>query len=81
MLSETPGRIDFLGRGIGADNEEVYGDLLGLDAGASTGVAGRRNHLSSRGEGDMRAPRARRSELATPASSERMCEKARVVRR
>ena len=24
----------------------------------------------------MRAPRARRSELATPASSERMCEKA-----
>ena len=27
----------------------------------------------------MRAPRARRSELATPASSERMCEKAPSV--
>ena len=27
----------------------------------------------------MRAPRARRSELATPASSERMCEKAPAV--
>jgi crotonobetainyl-CoA:carnitine CoA-transferase CaiB-like acyl-CoA transferase len=33
VLSETPGGIDFLARGIGADNEEVYGDLLGLDAG------------------------------------------------
>ena len=33
VLSETPGRVDFLARGIGADNEEVYGDLLGLDPG------------------------------------------------
>ena len=32
MLSETPGRINHLGRGLGADNETVYGQLLGLDA-------------------------------------------------
>jgi len=30
-LSETPGRIEHLGRALGADNETVYGDLLGLD--------------------------------------------------
>ena len=33
LLSETPGRVDHLGRGIGADNDAVYGGLLGLDAG------------------------------------------------
>ena len=32
LLSETPGRVDHLGRGIGADNDAVYGGLLGLDA-------------------------------------------------
>jgi crotonobetainyl-CoA:carnitine CoA-transferase CaiB-like acyl-CoA transferase len=32
VLSETPGRVDFLGRGIGADNDAVYCGLLGLDA-------------------------------------------------
>ena len=31
-LSETPGGVDHLGRGVGADNDAVYGDLLGLDA-------------------------------------------------
>ena len=31
-LSETPGAIDHLGRGLGADNDAVYGGLLGLDA-------------------------------------------------
>jgi crotonobetainyl-CoA:carnitine CoA-transferase CaiB-like acyl-CoA transferase len=31
-LSETPGRIDFLGRALGADNDDVYGGLLGVDA-------------------------------------------------
>jgi crotonobetainyl-CoA:carnitine CoA-transferase CaiB-like acyl-CoA transferase len=30
-LSVTPGRIEHLGRALGADNETVYGDLLGLD--------------------------------------------------
>ncbi|MFI5507260.1 CaiB/BaiF CoA transferase family protein [Mycobacterium sp. NPDC051804] len=30
-LSETPGRLDHLGRALGADNEVVYRDLLGLD--------------------------------------------------
>ena len=29
-LSETPGRIEHLGRGLGADNDAVFGDLLGL---------------------------------------------------
>ena len=33
QLSETPGRVDHLGRALGADNDAVYGDLLGLDAG------------------------------------------------
>ncbi len=27
----TPGRIDFAGRCLGQDNEEVYGEILGLD--------------------------------------------------
>jgi crotonobetainyl-CoA:carnitine CoA-transferase CaiB-like acyl-CoA transferase len=31
-LSDTPARIDHLGRGLGADNEAVYGGLLGLSA-------------------------------------------------
>jgi crotonobetainyl-CoA:carnitine CoA-transferase CaiB-like acyl-CoA transferase len=29
-LSETPGRIEHLGRPLGADNEAVYGGLLDL---------------------------------------------------
>jgi crotonobetainyl-CoA:carnitine CoA-transferase CaiB-like acyl-CoA transferase len=31
QLTETPGRVDHLGRPLGADNDAVYGDLLGLD--------------------------------------------------
>lgn len=31
-MSETPGVIDHLGAALGADNDAVYGDLLGLDA-------------------------------------------------
>jgi crotonobetainyl-CoA:carnitine CoA-transferase CaiB-like acyl-CoA transferase len=31
-LSDTPGRIRHAGRPLGADNDEVYGRLLGLDA-------------------------------------------------
>jgi len=30
VLSETPGRIDHLGRRLGADNDAVYGELLNL---------------------------------------------------
>jgi crotonobetainyl-CoA:carnitine CoA-transferase CaiB-like acyl-CoA transferase len=30
-LSGTPGRVGHLGRALGADNDAVYGDLLGLD--------------------------------------------------
>lgn len=32
QLSSTPGRVEHLGRPLGADNATVYGDLLGLDA-------------------------------------------------
>ena len=31
LLSETPGRVEYLGRAVGADNDAVYGTLLGLD--------------------------------------------------
>ena len=31
MVDETPGRIEHLGRALGADNEAVYRDLLGID--------------------------------------------------
>ena len=31
-LSETPGVVEHLGRGLGADNDAVFGGLLGLDA-------------------------------------------------
>jgi crotonobetainyl-CoA:carnitine CoA-transferase CaiB-like acyl-CoA transferase len=30
QLSGTPGRVEHLGRALGADNDAVYGDLLGL---------------------------------------------------
>jgi crotonobetainyl-CoA:carnitine CoA-transferase CaiB-like acyl-CoA transferase len=33
QLSETPGEVDHLGRGLGADNDEVFGELLGVDPG------------------------------------------------
>jgi crotonobetainyl-CoA:carnitine CoA-transferase CaiB-like acyl-CoA transferase len=32
VLSETPGRVHYLGRAVGEDNDAVYGELLGLDA-------------------------------------------------
>jgi crotonobetainyl-CoA:carnitine CoA-transferase CaiB-like acyl-CoA transferase len=32
MLSETPGRVEHLGPRLGADNDAVYGGLLGIDA-------------------------------------------------
>jgi len=32
QLNETPGRIRWAGRPKGQDNEEVYGELLGLDS-------------------------------------------------
>jgi crotonobetainyl-CoA:carnitine CoA-transferase CaiB-like acyl-CoA transferase len=32
MLSETPGRVRHLGPRLGADNDAVYGGLLGMDA-------------------------------------------------
>jgi crotonobetainyl-CoA:carnitine CoA-transferase CaiB-like acyl-CoA transferase len=32
VLSETPGGVEHLGRGLGADNAAVYGGLLGLTA-------------------------------------------------
>ncbi|GGU97623.1 CoA transferase [Actinomadura cremea] len=32
-LSETPGRVEHLGRPLGADNDHVYGELLGLAPG------------------------------------------------
>jgi crotonobetainyl-CoA:carnitine CoA-transferase CaiB-like acyl-CoA transferase len=32
MMSETPGRVDHLGRPLGVDNDAVWGDLVGLDA-------------------------------------------------
>jgi crotonobetainyl-CoA:carnitine CoA-transferase CaiB-like acyl-CoA transferase len=31
MLSDTPGHIDHLGPALGADNDAVFGDLLGID--------------------------------------------------
>ena len=31
VLSDTPGRVDHLGRSLGADNAEVFRDVLGLD--------------------------------------------------
>jgi crotonobetainyl-CoA:carnitine CoA-transferase CaiB-like acyl-CoA transferase len=33
QMSSTPGRVEHLGRSLGADNDAVYGGLLGLDPG------------------------------------------------
>ena len=32
-FSDTPGVVEHLGRALGADNDVVFGELLGLDAG------------------------------------------------
>jgi crotonobetainyl-CoA:carnitine CoA-transferase CaiB-like acyl-CoA transferase len=32
QLTETPGRIEHLGRALGADNDAIFGDLLGVPA-------------------------------------------------
>jgi crotonobetainyl-CoA:carnitine CoA-transferase CaiB-like acyl-CoA transferase len=32
VMSETPGRVDHLGQDLGADNDAIYGGLLGIDA-------------------------------------------------
>jgi crotonobetainyl-CoA:carnitine CoA-transferase CaiB-like acyl-CoA transferase len=32
VMSETPGRVGHLGRPLGADNDAVWGDLVGVDA-------------------------------------------------
>jgi len=34
LLSKTPGRIEHLGPALGEHNQEIYQDLLGLDAAA-----------------------------------------------
>jgi len=31
FLSDTPGRVDHLGRALGAHNEKIFGELLGID--------------------------------------------------
>ena len=42
VLTETPGRIAHLGRALGADNDAVFGGLLGIDPDrlAALGTAG-----------------------------------------
>jgi crotonobetainyl-CoA:carnitine CoA-transferase CaiB-like acyl-CoA transferase len=32
QMSDTPGRVEHLGRPLGTDNDAVFGELLGLDA-------------------------------------------------
>jgi crotonobetainyl-CoA:carnitine CoA-transferase CaiB-like acyl-CoA transferase len=32
QLTGTPGRVGHLGRPLGADNDAVFGELLGVDA-------------------------------------------------
>jgi crotonobetainyl-CoA:carnitine CoA-transferase CaiB-like acyl-CoA transferase len=32
QMTETPGRVEFLGRPLGADNDAVFGELLGVGA-------------------------------------------------
>jgi crotonobetainyl-CoA:carnitine CoA-transferase CaiB-like acyl-CoA transferase len=32
QLTGTPARVDHLGRALGADNEDVFGELLGVGA-------------------------------------------------
>jgi hypothetical protein len=42
VLTDTPGRIEHLGRALGADNDAVFGGLLGIDPDrlAALGAAG-----------------------------------------
>ncbi len=46
VMSDTPGRIEHLGRALGADNEAVYTGLLGLDAERLAALRGRGRHLT-----------------------------------
>ena len=57
-LSDTPGRVEHLGRDLGADNDAVYGGLLGLERRAARRVACGRDDL-----------RARRYSARTPGPS------------
>ena len=38
VLSETPGVVEHLGRELGADNDSVYGGLLGTGCGHAIGA-------------------------------------------
>jgi hypothetical protein len=68
VLSETPGAVQHLGRGLGADNDSVYGGLLGLDAARMDRNCARR----ARYDEPALAPFG----VGTPASNEHMCEAA-----
>ena len=47
VLTETPGRIDHLGRHLGADSDAVFGDLLGIDPDRLGRPPGGRRHLTA----------------------------------
>ena len=47
QLSETPGRIDHLGQALGAENDAVYGGLLGIEPDRIAALAGGRRHLTA----------------------------------
>ena len=46
-IGDMPGRIDFLGRSVGEDNDAIFGELLGLGRGAPGRVALRGPHLNA----------------------------------
>ena len=71
-LSETPGRIKWTGRNPGADNADVYGRMLGLDAAAHGRLEGARGDLMTAGRARRRrAARICSRRGATSASSRR----------
>ena len=50
-LSATPGSVRSAGPALGEHNDEIWGELVGLDAGRAGPPARRRHHLSNKRKG------------------------------